>query len=177
MGKWVIDASHSCASFSIRHMMVANTSGMFSQMSGVIRFDPPDLSGLAIELGIDVASLTTGYLKRDEHLMSEDFFDVEKHPKIIFRSATVEVLGEKRARVTGPLTMHGITRPVTAEIEYFGPVKSPFGGEITVGFQAKTSINREDFGLTWNEVMEGGGVVVGKEVQITVEVEADLETS
>jgi polyisoprenoid-binding protein YceI len=175
MAKWVIDSDHAAARFGVRHFMIANVVGLFSGITGVIHFDPPDISHLSLEAEIDVASLTTGHPMRDEHLLSSDFFDAGKYPKIIFKSTGAEVTGGRRFSVTGDLTLRGMTHPVTLEAEYFGPVKSPFSGKICVGFTATGKINREDYGMTWNEAMEGG-VVMGKEVQITIELEADLTT-
>ena len=176
MAKWVIDPDHSMARFSIRHFMIANVEGLFSGMTGLVQFDAPDLGRLSAEVDIDVKSLTTGHLERDEHLLSADYFDAEKYPKILFKSTKVEPAGNNRGKVTGDLTIRGIKRPVTLEFEFFGPVKSPFSGKSCVGFSAIGKVSREEYGMTWNEVMEGGGVVIGKDVQIQIEMEADLAT-
>lgn len=176
MAKWVIDPDHSMARFSIRHFMIANVEGLFSGMTGLVQFDAPDLGRLSAEVDIDVKSLTTGHLERDEHLLSADYFDAEKYPKILFKSTKVEPTGNNRGKVTGDLTIRGIKRPVTLEFEFFGPVKSPFSGKSCVGFSAIGKVSREEYGMTWNEVMEGGGVVIGKDVQIQIEMEADLAT-
>ncbi len=174
--KWTIDSSHSAAGFSVRHMMIANVVGLFGKMTGIIYFDPPDIASLSVEAEIEVGSVTTGYPTRDEHLLSPDFFDAANHPKINFKSTKAESLGGNRGRITGDLTIRGKTQPLTLEFEYFGPVKSPFGGEITIGFAAAVKINREDYGVAWNETMPEGGVVVDQEVKITLGVEADLIT-
>ena len=174
--KWTIDSSHSAAGFSVRHMMIANVIGLFGKMAGTIYFDPPNITSLSVEAEIEVGSITTGYRTRDKHLLSPDFFDAANHPKIKFMSTKTESLGGNRGRITGDLTMRGKTCPLTLEFEYLGPVKSPFGGEITIGFAATAKINREDYGVAWNEAMPDGGVVVGKEVKITLDVEADLIT-
>ncbi len=176
MAKGIIDSSHSAAGFSVRHMTIANVVGLFGKMTGTIYFDPPDIASLSVEAEVEVGSVTTGYPTRDEHLLSPDFFDVANYPKINFKSTKAESLGGNRGRITGDLTMRGKTQPLTLEFEYFGPVKSPFGGEITIGFAAAVKINREDYGVSWNETMPEGGVVVDKEVKITLEVEADLAT-
>jgi len=176
LAKWVIDPDHSMARFSIRHFMIANVEGLFSGMTGLVQFDAPDLGRLSAEVEIDVKSLTTGHLERDEHLLSADYFDAEKYPKILFKSTKVEPTGNNRGKVTGDLTIRGIKRPVTLEFEFFGPVKSPFSGKSCVGFSAIGKVSREEYGMTWNEVMEGGGVVIGKDVQIQIEMEADLAT-
>jgi len=174
MKRWSIDPDHSLARFSVRHFMIANVEGFFSKMTGVIQFDPPDLTQLSVEAEIDVKSLTTGNPERDEHLLSPDYFDAEKYPKILFKSTNVEIAGANRGRVTGDLTIRGIKRPVTLDLEFFGPVKSPFSGITCVGFSATGKVIRGEYGMNWNEAMEGGGVVMGLDVRILMEVEADL---
>jgi len=176
MKKWLIDSDHAVARFSVRHFMIANIQGLFSKMTGVIQFDPPDLTTLSVEAEIDVRSLTTGLQERDEHLLSPDYFEAEKFPKIFFKSTRVEAAGETRVKVTGDLTIRGIRKPVTLESEFFGPVKSPFSGKTCIGFSATGKVNRKDYGLTWNAAMEGGGVVTAWDVNIHMEVEADLMT-
>src|SRR3989304_1932456 len=140
MSKWKIDPDHSVAAFSVRHLMIANVRGQFNNITGIIHFDPSALSASSVEAEIDVSGLTTGIKKRDEHLMSPDFFDAGKYPKILFKSTKVEPAGGNRGKITGDLTIHGITRPVTLEVEFSGPVKSPIGGEISIGFVGKTNI-------------------------------------
>jgi len=176
MAKWNIDADHSVAAFAIKHMMVTNIRGQFNQISGVIQFDPSDPARSSVEAAIDVSSLTTGNRKRDDHLLSADFFEAQKYPKLLFRSAKVEKTESNRGRITGDLTMHGVTRPVTMDMEYFGPVKSPpdLGGETTIGFTASLTINREDYGILWNVPLGDNNLMVGKEVWITLDIEADL---
>jgi len=176
MKRWSIDSSHSVARFSVRHFMISNVEGLFSNMTGVIQFDPPDLTSLSVEAEMDVKTLATGYPERDEHLLSPDYFDAEKYPKIFFKSNRVEATGGNRAKVTGDLTIRGIRRLVTLDSEFSGPVKSPFSGITCIGFSATGKVNREDYGMTWNAAMEGGGVVTAKDVQIHMEVEADLMT-
>lgn len=176
MAQWIIDSDHSVARFAVRHFMIANVEGLFGKITGTIRFDPPDIAHLSAEAEIDVRSLTTGSQPRDEHLLSSDYFDAEKYPKIIFKTTQVEALGGRRGKVTADLTIRGMTRPITFEIEFLGPVKSPFSGKHCIGFAATTKINREDFGMAWNAPMEGGGFAMGKEVNIAFEVEADLAT-
>jgi polyisoprenoid-binding protein YceI len=156
-------------------MTLAHVRGQFSNMKGVIHFDPSDKTRTSVEVEIDVASVSTGIKKRDEHLLTGDFFDVAKYPLITFESTNVEFLNSSRCRVTGNLTIHGTTRLVTFEGEYAGPRKNPHGDETTVGFSGSTTVNREDFGIMWgSEPMEGGGLVAGKEVQIFLDAEADL---
>ncbi len=176
MAKWNIDPDHSVATFSARHMMIANVHGQFNQISGTIQFETDDIGNSSVEVVINVSSITTGIKKRDEHLLSPDFLEAEKYPEIIFRSTKVESAGDNSLNITGDLTIHGLTRPAALEVDYFGPVKSPFGGEITMGFSAKTRINREDFGINWNELMENGGVMISKDIEIALEIEADRVT-
>ncbi len=175
MAKWIIDPDHSAALFSIRHLMIANVRGHFSKIAGEIYFDPSDISHSSVAVTIDAKTICTGIKKRDEHLRSPDFFDVEKYPEITFKSTRVEITGSNFCKVFGNLTIHGVTHPVILEVEYFGPIKSPFGAT-TMGFAATTRVNREDYGLTWNVPMEGDGVMVGKDTHIILEVEADLIT-
>jgi polyisoprenoid-binding protein YceI len=175
MAKWIIDTDHSVARFSVRHFMIANVVGLFNEISGVIQFDPPDVSHLSVEAEVAVRSLTTGHAARDEHLLSPDYFDAEKYPKMIFKGKDVKPTGKKKGRLKGDFTLRGINRPITLEFEYFGPVKSPFSGKQSIGFGASTRINREDYGMNWNEIMpEGAGVVTSREVGIHIDVEADL---
>ncbi len=153
--------------------MIANVEGLFSKMSGVIQFDPPDLTQLSVEAEIDVQSLTTGHQERDEHLLSSDYFDAEKYPKISFRSSRIEPADGNRGKVSGDLAIRGIRKPITLDFEFFGPVKSPFSGKASIGFSSTGVVNREDYGMTSNIPMEGG-VVIGRDVEIHMEVEADL---
>ncbi|MGZ6225055.1 MAG: YceI family protein [Syntrophales bacterium] len=173
MKKWSIDPDHAVARFSVRHFMIANVEGLFTKMTGVIQFDPPDLTQLSVEAEIDVRSLTTGHGERDEHLLSADYFDAEKYPKILFKSTSVEVTGGNRGRIAADLTIRGILKPITLDFDFFGPVRSPFSGITCIGFSATGKINREDYGMISSIPMEGG-VVVAKDVQIHMEVEADL---
>jgi polyisoprenoid-binding protein YceI len=177
MAKWVIDIDHSVARFSVRHFMIANVVGLFSKMSGVILFDPPDLARLSVEAEVGVQNLTTGHAERDEHLLSPDYFNAAKYPKILFRSTRVESVRKTHFKITGQLTMLGITNPITLEADYFGPVKSPFSGKTCIGFSATGKINREDYGMKLEVPMEGGGLVVGREVEIALDTEADLVES
>ncbi len=175
MATWAIDSDHSCAAFAIRHMALAFVRGQFSEVTGTISFDPADTSRTSVDVVIGVASVNTGIKKRDEHLLTGDFFDQSKYPVITFLSTKIEFPGGNRCRVAGNLTIHGITRPVTFEGEYSGPRGNPFGSETSIGFSCATTVNREDFGMMWgSEPMEGGGLVAGKEVQIFIDVEADL---
>jgi polyisoprenoid-binding protein YceI len=158
MSKWKIDPDHSVAAFSIQHMMIAYVHGQFNKVSGEVHFDPDDIPGTSIKFDIDVDSIITGVGKRDDHLKSEDFFDQNKYPQINFVSSQVEKTGFNMCKVRGDLTIHGITMPVVIDTEFFGSIKR---------------VDREDFGLKWNEPMEDGGFMVGKDVSITINIEAD----
>src|SRR3990172_10533699 len=173
MAKWIIDPDHSVAAFSIKHMMLAHVRGQFHGISGAIEFDPKDPARSSVYAEIDVSTVYTGIKKRDEHLRNEDFFNASKFPKMIFKSTRIEVTGPHTARVGGDLTIAGITRSVLLDVEYFGPVKAPYGGEIGIGFVASARINREDFGIKWNVPMEAG-MLLPSEADITLDIEADL---
>jgi polyisoprenoid-binding protein YceI len=173
MAEWIIDPDHTVAGFVVRHFMVGNVRGQFNKISGIIFFDPSDPLSSGVEAAIEVSSLWTGIAKRDEHLKSPDFFDLQQFPLIIFKSTSIEITGSNRAKLRGELFIHGITRPAELEVEYFGPIKSS-DGETTIGFSATTEIDRQDFGITWNVDVEPNGFMVGKKVKITLDVEADL---
>ena len=175
MSTWIIDPDHSVAAFAVRHLGVAFVRGQFNAIRGTIRFDPKDISRASAEATIEVPGLLTGIRKRDDHVLSPDFFDADGYPQMIFRSTGVEGSGQNRARMTGDLTIRGITRTVSMDVEFSGPVKSPSGGETTMGFSATAALDRFDFGISWNEMMEDGGFVVGREVKITLDIEADLK--
>ncbi|MFZ5929513.1 MAG: YceI family protein [Acidobacteriota bacterium] len=168
---YTIDSAHSKAQFSVRHMMVSNVRGEFSKMKGTIDYDEKDPSAIRIEATIEVASINTGEPKRDEHLKSPDFFDAAKYPVITFRSKSARKTANGLA-VTGDLTIHGVTKEVILQVEGPSPeVRDPWGN-FRRGATAAAKINRKDFGLTWNAALETGGVVVGDEVTITIDVEA-----
>ena len=173
MAKWVIDSDHTVAVFSIKHMMIANVHGQFNKVSGTIRFDQKDVTRSSIEVSIDVSGIFTGIKKRDDHLRSPDFFDSEKFSHMTFKSTKVDITSINGCNVTGDLTIHGVTRTVSFDMYYFGPVKSP-DEETSMGFTATARVNREDFGMTWNVPIENDGFMVGKEVQIIMNIEADL---
>jgi len=172
MAKWVADPDHSVAAFSIKHMMVANVRGQFNKISAELSFDPADISHASVEAFIDVSGIYTGIQKRDDHLRSPDFFDVEKFPLITFKSNKVETSGDNHFKIIGDLTIRGTTRPITMDAEYCGIEKSA-DGDTSIGFTASTIINREDYGLKWNVGLESSGVMIGKEVRIFIEIEAD----
>jgi polyisoprenoid-binding protein YceI len=176
MKKCTIDPDHSVAAFAIRHMGIARVRGMFHKLSGCIYFDADDVSRSSVEAEIEVSSLSTGIKKRDDHVLSEEMLDAPRYPTISFKSTKVVPAGKSRATVHGDLTIHGVTRPVALEAEHFGPVKSPWGGEVSVGFTAAVKLDRRDFGVNWgDDVLENGGLVAGRDVEITLDIEADLE--
>ena len=168
---WNIDPSHSAIHFSVRHMVVSKTRGRFTKWNGQIAFDPEKPDASKVEVTIDPASIDTADAQRDAHLKSADFFDVEKYPQASFRSTKVENLGGDQYRVSGELTVHGVTRPVAFDALFEGAGKDPWGGE-RAGFSASLSIDRREFGLQWNKALETGGVLVGDRVELTLEVEA-----
>jgi polyisoprenoid-binding protein YceI len=176
MVKWKISTAHSRASFSARHMMVTWVHGQFDQVRGTLIFDPLAVEASVIEVEIDAGSIHTGVEKRDQHLKSADFLDVEKYSPITFKSTRVEQAGLDHAWVHGDLTLHGVTRPVLLDVRWAGPAHFNDEGKIytSFGFRADTKINREDFGMDWNMGMEHGGFMVGKHVYITLNAEADL---
>ena len=168
---WQIDPDHSSFQFKVRHLTVSNVKGDFTKASGVVTIDDKDISNLKVELTVEAASVNTDHAKRDEHLRGPDFFDVAKYPTITFVSKKVTKVGPDKLKVIGDLTIHGVTREVAVDVE--GPtseVKDP-SGNFRRGATATTKINRKDFGLTWNRVLETGGVVVGEDVNISVEIE------
>lgn len=174
MNTWVIDADHSVAAFSIRHMMIAQVRGQFNKIEGIVRFDPDDISGSSVELTIDASSVLTGVGKRDDHLMAADFLDTGKYPVISFKSTHIQALTPGRGRVTGDLTLHGVTRSITVEVSYTEPVKDPFGDGLSMGFAITATLNREEYGMTWNQPMPDFGVMLGYEVELLIDLEADL---
>ena len=168
--KWNFDLSHSSLNFHVRHLMVSKVHGRFAKWDGTLLIDDVDPAKSHVEVTIDVASVDTKEEKRDAHLKSADFFDVEKFPQLTFRSTKVKK-SDDGYEVTGDLTIHGVTKPVVLELEGGDVVKDPWGGTRT-GFSGKTSINRKDFGLHWNVALETGGILVGEKVEITLEIEA-----
>ena len=168
---WKIDPAHSVAEFKVKHMMISNVKGRFTGVSGTLSLDENNVVDSGVEASIDAGSISTGDAQRDGHLKSADFFDVEQYPTLTFRSTRVVPEGEGELKATGELTIHGVTREVTFAVE--GPTartKDPWGNT-RVALSAATKINRKDFGLTWNAALETGGILVGDEVTITLEVQ------
>jgi polyisoprenoid-binding protein YceI len=169
--QWQIDPAHSAAHFSVRHLMISNVRGEFGKVSGNVVLDPSDLTKSTVEVSVDATTINTREPQRDEHLRSADFFDVANHPAITFRSKQITAAGAGRFKVTGDLTIRGVTRAVTFDVDGpTPPVKDPWGN-VRAGVSATAKINRKDFGLVWNALTEAGGVVVGDEVSITFEAE------
>ncbi|MEI7451435.1 MAG: YceI family protein [Desulfomonile sp.] len=168
---WIIDPDHSNAGFTIRHMMVGNVQGCFQKMSGTVEINDQDITKSSVDVSIDAGSIYTKVEKRDEHLRSADFFDVAKYPTITFVSKKVEKSGEDRLEVTGDLNLHGVTRQIVLDVK--GPTNEirDLLGHMRRGASAVTQINRTDFGINWNKTLEAGGVAVGEEVMIGLEIE------
>jgi polyisoprenoid-binding protein YceI len=167
---WNIDAAHSGINFTIRHMVVSKVRGRFAKFTGTVRLDDGDLTRSSVEATVDASSIDTGTAQRDAHLRSADFFDVERFPELRFQSLRIEKTGSDRYRVVGNLTIRDVTREVALDAEYAGRGTDPWGNE-RVAFAAKTAIDRKDFGLGWNQVLEAGGVLVGDRVEIELDVQ------
>ena len=168
---WNIDPDHSNVGFKVRHLMVSNVKGSFDKHSGTVDIDDKDITKSKVEVTIDTASINTNVQKRDEHLRSADFFDVAKYPTMTFVSKKVAKASKDKLKVTGDLTLHGVTRQVVLDVE--GPSeesKDPWAS-FRRGATASTKINRKDFGLVWNKALETGGALVGDEITITLEIE------
>jgi len=169
---WQIDPAHTNVEFTVRHMMISNVKGQFQKTAGTITANGNDPASAKIDATIDASSIDTRVEKRDMHLKSPDFLDVAKFPTITFKSTKVEADGPNKWKVTGDLTLHGVTKPVVLEVEGSGaPISDPMGNT-RAGASATTTIKRSDFGLTWNKALEAGGVMVGDEVAISIDVEA-----
>ena len=165
-----IDPGHSSVTFTIRHL-VSKVAGRFDDFEGTIQMDGANPSTSKVRAEIDTASINTGIENRDKHLKSGDFFDAEKNPKIVFESTSVTAKGTDKATLTGNLTLHGVTKPVTIEVTGLGTGPG-MRGEVRAGFEGKTTINRKDFGIVWNRALDAGAVVLGDDVEIVLLVEA-----
>ena len=168
---WNVDPIHSVAEFKVKHMMISNVKGQFTGVSGVLSLDEANLTKSHVEATIEAASINTRDAQRDGHLKSPDFFDVEKFPTLSFQSTLVQNAGDGELAVTGDLTIHGVTRNVVFKVEGPTPATKDPWGNTRVGLSATTKINRKDFGLTWNAALETGGILVGDEVTLTLDVE------
>jgi polyisoprenoid-binding protein YceI len=169
--RWEIDSSHSSVHFSVRHLVIAKVRGSFTRWSGTVQVPDGDFSKATVAVGIDASSIDTGVADRDGHLKSADFFDVAKYPELRFVGRRIDPRSHGEIDVVGDLTIKGITREVVLRVEQHGQARDPWGNQ-RAAFSAKTSIDRKDFGLTWNQVLETGGVMVGDRVEIEAEIEA-----
>jgi polyisoprenoid-binding protein YceI len=171
MATWKIDPAHTNAGFAVKHMMFTTVRGKFNEVEGFITFDPANPGAASVEAHVKANSVFTGVNDRDNHLRSADFFDAPTYENITFKSTRVESATPTKARVIGDLTIHGVTKEVALDVEYQGTGKNPWGMTVA-GFSATATINREDFGLKYNQVLEAGGVLVGREVKLELEVQA-----
>jgi polyisoprenoid-binding protein YceI len=168
---WTIDPGHSAAQFSVRHMVVSNVKGQFDGPSGTVTLDPKDPSSIRIDATIDARTINTRNPDRDKDLRSDLFFDVAKYPRITFKSKSVQAFGPGKLKVTGDLTMRGVTRPVVLDIDGPTPEIKDIWGNARIGATATTTLDRRDFGLVYNRLLEGGGAVVGDQVAVTLDIE------
>jgi polyisoprenoid-binding protein YceI len=168
---WQVDGAHSAVNLTVRHMVISKVRGRFTKWNGKLALDTADLTRSAVEVEIEAASIDTGVADRDTHLRSADFLDAEKFPTLRYRSRRVEAPSKDRLRIVGDLTIRDVTREVVLDVEYGGQGKDPWGNQ-RVGFSATTSINRKDFGLTWNQALETGGLLVADRVDIEIELQA-----
>jgi len=182
MVKWTFEPGHTAAEFRARHMMVCYVRGHFKNIHGTLEFDPENPLDSSVEVQIDARNIWSGVKERDEHLRSADFLDVDHHPQITFAGNQVEVKGEHDYAVTGDLTSRGVTRKATLNVNYLGQWGTPWwedgvdkGPKTRAGFLATTHINRQDFGVSWQDTLDRGGIVVGNEIDIVIDVEAVLE--
>jgi len=170
-GRYQIDPTHSRLGFVARHAMVTKVRGQFGAVDGVLNLDQEDPTRSSAEVTAQMASVSTGNDQRDEHLRGPDFFHVEEHPVMTFHSTAAELAGEDTFRLTGDLTIKGVTRPVTFDIEFTGAAKDPWGN-LRTGFEGKATINRKDWGLAWNVALEAGGILVSEKVTIELDIAA-----
>ncbi len=167
---WQIDPAHSAIEFSVRHLMITNVRGQFDKFGGSVDFDEQNPTQTKVNVQIEAASINTKAADRDNHLRSADFLYASNHPYLSFVSKNVALTDKSHARLTGDLTIRGVTRPVVLDVEYVGSIKNPWG-MTSAGFNARTKINRKDWGLNWNQALETGGVLVGDQINIEIELE------
>lgn len=168
---WQIDTAHSYVGFAVRHMMITTVKGRFTGVTGVVQLDGESAAQAAVQVTIAAATVDTGIGPRDEHLRSADFFDVAQYPQLVFASRRIEQTGAARYRVVGDLTLRGVTRAVELEVTEEGRGVDPWG-QTRVGFTGSTTLDRRDYGLTWNQAIEAGGVLVSDEVKVTFDIAA-----
>ncbi|WHX66862.1 YceI family protein [Peribacillus frigoritolerans] len=172
--KWIVDPTHSAIEFSVKHMMIAKVKGSFNKFEASILANPSDLTTAVIDFTVDVASIDTRNADRDNHLRSADFFDVEKNPTLTFKSTKIVKTDEDEYDVTGNVTLNGVTQEETFSITFEGQGKDPWGNE-KAGFSGKGKVKRSDYGLTYNAALETGGVLIGDQITLTIEIEAAKE--
>ncbi|MBS4205374.1 YceI family protein [Lederbergia citrea] len=175
VSKWTLDNAHSNVDFSLRHMMVSKVKGSFNDFTAEIEADPNDLTTASLTFTIDVASIDTRNADRDAHLRSGDFFDVEQFPNLTFTSTNIEKQGGDKYAVTGDVSLHGVTKPETFIVTFEGVAKDPMSGAEKAGFSVDGTIKRSEYGLTWNAALETGGVLVGDDVKVSLEIQAAKE--
>lgn len=168
---WTIDGKHATASFRVRHLMISNVTGTIGGIEGSVEFDDKEPAKSKVTATLDATTIDTNEAKRDEHLRSPDFFDTAKYPKITFVSKSVKATGKGSYDVTGALTLHGVTKDIVLAVDGPSEAIKGMGGEMRRGLTATTTINRKDFGITWNKALDGGGAVVSDEVKITLDLE------
>lgn len=173
MSSWSIDKVHSHVGFTVKHMMVATVRGQFKEYGGTFNLDAADFTRSTFEGSIEVTSIDTANADRDNHLRSGDFFDIANHPKIAFKSTSIQAKGDGEFTVHGDLTLRGVTKPIALDVEYHGTAKNPYGKTVA-GINARGTINRKDFGVNFNAVLETGGVAVAEKVKIEIDLEAVL---
>ncbi|EFL22982.1 YceI like family protein [Streptomyces himastatinicus ATCC 53653] len=175
-GDYTVDPAHSSIGFTVRHAMVTNVRGSFPEHEGTLHLDGADPSRSTASLDVTIASVDTGKADRDAHLRSADFFDAETHPRMTFRSTAAEQVDEENYRITGDLTIKGVTRPITIDLEFNGSATDAFGNE-RVGFEGRAELLRSDWGLTWNAALETGGVMVSDKAKLTFDISAIKNTA
>ena len=168
--QWALDASHSEIQFKVRHLMISHVTGQFNTFSGSVETEEDDFESAKIHFTADIDSVSTNNAQRDAHLKNGDFFDMESHPKLNFESTRLEKINEEEYKLYGILTMRGISKNIALNVEIGGITKDPWGNT-RIGLSATTKINRKDFGLSWNAVLETGGILVGDDVTITLDLE------
>jgi polyisoprenoid-binding protein YceI len=168
--KWAIDSTHSEVQFKVKHLVIATVSGSFKKFNGIVESEGDDFDGAVASFSIDVDSIDTNQSDRDTHLKSPDFFAAEQYPVIEFKNGTLKKVDSNTYKLTGPLTIRETTREVTLDVEFGGTVKDPWGN-IKAGFEITGKINRKDFGLNWNALTEAGGMVVGDDVKLHLNIE------
>jgi len=168
--KWIVDPTHSEVGFKVKHLMFTNVSGNFTKFDGSVTTEGEDFDTATFEFSADVDSINTNNADRDGHLKTADFFDAAQYPKLSFKSTSFEKESEGEYKLTGDLTLHGVTKPVTLDVEFGGLQKDPWGN-IKSGFSIEGKVNREDYGLTYNAALEAGGVMLGKDVKLAIELQ------